>query len=98
MPLHPRSHIMICSHFVPKGKHGRVNCDRMDRCDVESCNGLHENQRGMRPLLCRAFLGTIPRDARAALREWIRSHSAARTLGATAALAPTTHDFCQLNE
>ena len=52
----------------------------MDRRDLESCDRVHEDQRRVRPLLCRALLGALARRPRPPLRDRFRSDAAAARL------------------
>ena len=49
--------------------HGAKQHHRMDGHDLEPGHGLHQDQRGMRQLLCRAILGAVSRSARASVRK-----------------------------
>ena len=51
-----RTYDVLCSYFVLKEHHGKYNRNRVDRRNVESRHGLHQNQCRLRPLLCRAVL------------------------------------------
>ena len=48
---------------------GRRQRNRMDGHDMEPGDGLHQDQRGLRQLLCRAIFGTLSRRARASVRD-----------------------------
>ena len=49
----------------------------MDRYDVEPGDGLHEDQHGLRQLLCGALLRTLSRRGRSSVRARLRSDIAA---------------------
>src|SRR6266567_986985 len=96
--LFPRVLDMLCSHFVPRKKSGTRDNNRMDGCYLESGDRLHEDQRRLRPLLCRTLFGTLPRHAASSIRNWLRFDTTPRASRSAAAMARAAHDFRKLNE
>jgi three-Cys-motif partner protein len=65
----PRTSCLIFFANIGRGEgcHGNPILHRMDRRDLESDQGLHENQPGLQALLCGTVRRAIPRGDRASL-------------------------------
>jgi len=70
----------------------------MDGGHVEPGNGLHESQRGMQELLCRAARETIASDGKSPLYERLSRDSSSRCVGFAAVVESWTTGFRQLDE
>jgi hypothetical protein len=66
----------------------------MDGSDVESGDGLHEDQRGLQELLCRAHGAAVEGNGDAAVCEWFQVNLAAGDAGVAAEMEEAADDFC----
>jgi len=65
---------------------------------VESGDGVHEDQRGVCALLCRADGEAAPCDGAAELSQWLRGHLSSRRAGDAAEVEKVADDFRELHE